>query len=56
MNVHPAPGPGFRPTESVVSKVESGFDEVTSDPAVREVAINFPQHDAAEDDAEENQE
>ena len=56
VNVHPAARPRLHPTETVVSKSESRFDEVTRDPAVCEVAVDFPQHDAAEENAEENQE
>src|SRR5687767_814981 len=56
VNVHPRPGPGFYPTESVVSESDGRFNVVTRDPVVGEVAINLPQHDAAEEDAEENEE
>ena len=56
VDVHPGPRPWLHPTESVVSKSESRFDEVTIDPTVSEVAIDFPQHDAAEEDTEEHQE
>ena len=56
VNVHPLPRPGLHPTETVVSKIDGRVNEVTPDPAVREVAINLPHEDAAEDDAKENEE
>ena len=56
VDVHPGPWPWLHPTETVVSESESRFNEVTRDPAVTEVAIDLPQHDAAEEDAEEHQE
>lgn len=56
VNVHPASGPRLNPTEPVVSKIDNRFNKVTADPIVGIVAINFPKHDAAEDDAEENEE
>src|SRR5215216_5729820 len=42
VNVHPVPRPGLHPTEPVVSKSDSRFNVVTRDPAVSEVAIDFP--------------
>src|SRR5215207_1042211 len=56
MNVHPAPRPGLHPTKPVVRESDSRFNVVTTDPAASEEAINFPQDDAAENDAKENQE
>ena len=56
MKVHPALGPGLHPTEPVISKRDDRVNVITRDPIVHEVAAHFPEHDAAEEDAKENQE
>ena len=56
VDVHPMSRPWLHPTESVVSKIDNRFNEVTTDPTVSEVTIRFPQHNSAEEDAEKHEE
>ena len=56
VNVHSIPRPWLYPTEPVVRKIDHWFDVVTIDPAVNEVAIDFPNQDAVEEYAKVNQE
>ena len=54
MNVHTIAWPRLYPTESVVSEVDDWLDVVTTDPTMCEIAVNFPRHDDAENDAEKD--
>ena len=52
---HPCPRPGMHPTEAIISKKESGLDEISVDPFISKIAAHFHQHENAERNAEQHQ-
>ena len=55
MKEHPVVRPGLDPLEKIVSEIELGGNEVSLNPPVTEVAVDFPKHDDPEGNSEESE-